>query len=83
MRAMPNYPPTEGPVPQVFTDQHIREWEQQLQNLAVANAIIQKCERCGIPVQTSRQDCDALCSFFQAMLAEERGQQTPNPLALT
>jgi hypothetical protein len=80
---VPDYPPIEGPIPQIFTEDHIREWEQQLQNLAVANAIIQKCERCNIPVAASRADCDGLCAFFHAMLAEERGQQAANPLALS
>jgi len=76
---MPEYPPLSVPAPSPYTDDHIREWEQQLQNLAVADAIIKKCERCKIPVDASRRDCDGLCEFFQRMIAEERGQQAARP----
>lgn len=76
---MANYPPMDGPLPQVYSSEHVKAWEEQLRNLAVADAVIKKCERCNIPVQASRTECDALCDFFQAMIAEETGQQTPSP----
>lgn len=79
---MASYPPLDQPVPQLYTSDHVKEWEEQLRNLAVADAVIKKCERCNIPVQTSRTECDALCDFFQGMLAEERGQQAARPLAI-
>ena len=77
---MPDYPPLEGPPPQIFTDEHVRGWEQQLHNLAVANAIISKGERMGITMEQTRRDCDGLCEFFHRALAEERGQQAEHPL---
>ncbi len=76
---MANYPPLDQPVPQIFTNEHVKAWEEQLRNLAVADAVIKKCERCNIPVQTSRTECDALCDFYQGMIAEETGQQSTNP----
>lgn len=77
-----NYPPLEGPEPQIFSREHIKEWEEQLRNLSVANAVINKCERCRIPVQTSRTECDSLCEFFQGLIAEETGQQATRPLVV-
>lgn len=74
-----NYPPMDQPMPQIYSHEHVKEWEEQLRNLAVADAVIKKCERCKIPVQTSRTECDSLCEFFQAMIEEERGQQATRP----
>lgn len=80
---MADYPQLQGAPPQIFTPDHVRDWEAGLQQLAVTNAVIQKCERCNIPVQTSRQECDSLCDFFHRMIDEERGQQAANPLPLS
>lgn len=74
------YPPMPGPPPQIFTHEHVAGWERELQNLAVADWILQKAERAGVPVEATRRDCDALCQFFQRMIAEETGQQASNPL---
>lgn len=79
---MPEYPPLDMPEPSIYTSEHVKEWEEQLRNLAVANAVIQKCERCKIPVQTSRTECDALCEFYQTMIAEVTGQQSTRPLPI-
>lgn len=79
---MPDYPPLDGPEPQIYTQEDVANWYQQLQNLAVANAIIKKCERCNVPVDPSRKECDALCVFYQNLIREEQQQQARSPLAV-
>ena len=69
---MPEYPPLQGPEPRIYTDEDVNNWYQQLQNLAVANAVIAKCERCQIPVDPSRRECDSLCTFYQRMIEEDK-----------
>lgn len=69
---MPEYPPLQGPEPRIYTDEDVGNWYQQLQNLAVANAVIQKCERCNIPVEPSRRECDALCTFYHTLIEEDK-----------
>lgn len=76
---MPEYPPLNSPIPPIYTQDHVRDWEQALQQLAITNEVIKKCERCRIPVEASRQECDSLCEFFRHMIAEERGQQASMP----
>lgn len=79
---MPNYPPIDGPPPQVWTEQHTAAAEDALRQLALVDHILQKCERCKIPVTELRADCDGLCNFFQRIIAEQRGQQAELPAAL-
>lgn len=77
------YPPLEGPEPQIWTADHVRAAEEALRQLAVADAILKKCERCKIPVNELRADCDGMCQFFTHWLEEYRGQQASLPLAIT
>lgn len=79
---MPEYPPLQGPEPRIYTDEDVNNWYQQLQNLAVANAVIAKCERCNIPVDPSRRECDALCTFYQGLIAEDRQQSARSQLSV-
>ena len=79
---MPDYPPLEAPVPAMFSQDQLRAAENALRQLPVANALIERCERCKIPVAEARADCDGLCQFFQNILAEARGQQTGVPTAM-
>lgn len=80
---MPDYPALNSPVPQLYTQDDVSTWYQQLQNLAVVDAVIKKCERCAIPVDPSRRECDALCTFFQGLIAEETAQNTTSPRPLS
>lgn len=73
----PQYPPLEGEMPRVYNDDDVRRWEEALRQLAVADAIIRQCDRCNIPASAARTDCDGLCRFFNALLAEHRGPQAP------
>ena len=76
---MPKYPKLDKPLPKIFTSDHFQSWDQAMQQLAIANAVITKCERCKMPVEGHRQECDSLCSFFEGLNAEWRGPQADNP----
>lgn len=78
----PLYPPIEGPIPEVWTQQHLARAEESLRQLAVVDHILQKCERCNIPNGALRADCDGLCRFFQSVIEEMRGQQAALPQAV-
>lgn len=79
---MPEYPPLNGPEPRIFTDEDVSNWYQQLQNLAVTNAVIAKCERCNIPVEPSRRECDALCTFYHGLIDEDKQQSARSHLSV-
>lgn len=79
---MPTYPPLQGPEPRIYTDEDVGNWYQQLQNLAVANAVIQKCERLNIPVDPSRRECDSLCTFYCGLIEEEKQQSARSTLSV-
>lgn len=53
-----------------------------MQQLAIANHVISKCEACNMPVQSQREECDALCVFYQGLNREWRGPQSTNPEAI-
>jgi hypothetical protein len=78
--AGPAYPPMSGTEPKIFTQQDFAEWEDALQKLAVVNHILQRCERCKLPVEAARADCDGLCSFYNSLMAEFKGPQSPIPV---
>lgn len=70
----PLYPEISGPPPMVYTPDHYREVDEALRLLAIANHILQKCERCNMPVEALRMECDAACAFFNSFNNEWRGQ---------
>lgn len=74
---MAQYPPLDGPPPSPYNADDVRRWEEALRQLAVADQLIKRCERCKIPASASRTDCDALCDFFQGLISEFRGPQSP------
>lgn len=63
--------------PSPLTVDDLARIEEALRQLAVAENLIQRCERCKIPVTEARADCDALKSFLAAVHAEFRGPQSP------
>lgn len=76
---MPTYVKLKKPLPKIFNSNHFQSWDEAMQQLAIANAIISKCERCGMQVDAHRQGCDSLCSFFEGLNAEWRGPQSESP----
>lgn len=72
---MPNYPKLEKPLPRIFTSDHFASVDAAMQQLAIANALITKCERCKWPVEGHRAECDKLCSFYESFNGEWRGPQ--------
>jgi hypothetical protein len=76
---MPDYPELDVPPPSPYNEDDFRRWEEALRQLAVADHLIKRCERCNIPVSAARTDCDALCTFFQSLMKEFRGPNAPVP----
>lgn len=74
---MEKYPPLEEQPPNPYDDNDYRRWEEALRQLAVADHLIKRCEKCNIPTAASRADCDALCRFFNSLIAEFKGPQSP------
>ena len=77
-----DYPPLEGPAPQIWSQEQVALAEQHLRTLAIVDYILKKCERCGIEVGQTRADCDGLCTFFQNIIKEEKGKDAPLPTAI-
>lgn len=68
--------------PVIFNSDHFYDWDTAMQQLSIADHILQKCERCNMPVQEERARCDALCEFFQGLNQEWRGTQAVQPVPL-
>jgi hypothetical protein len=79
---MPNYAKMEKDPPKIFNSDYFSSWDQAMQQLAIANWVISKCEKCGMPVEAMRAECDGLCSFFAGLNAEWRGPQAQAPEVL-
>ena len=73
------YPQLESIPPQVYTADHWAEVDRAMRELAIIDHLLQKCERCKMPVEALRAECDGACQFFQALQAEYRGLQATNP----
>lgn len=80
---MTTYPPLEQAAPQIWTDDDMARWQEAIRLLAVENAILEKCERCKIPVAALREECDAACNMLQALINEYNGQNATHPVPLT
>lgn len=76
---MSDYPALEKAPPPIYTIDHHRDWEAQLQNLAVINHIIKDCEACNIPVAEARKECDDLCDFYRSLQERFLGPQAAMP----
>lgn len=76
---MPTYPPLQQTEPMVLTHEDRANIESAMQQLAISDAMIQRMERCKLPCNAQRADCDAVCSFFQAILGEYFGHNSPMP----
>lgn len=76
------YPPLDQAVPNPFNQDHVRAAEEALRQLSVANALIERCEKCRIPVSEARADCDGLCKFLQGFLDMARSTQSDIPMAM-
>lgn len=64
-------------LPSPFDHNDLLQVEQMLQHLGVSEALIKRCQRCKIPVSEHDADCQALCEFYQSILAEFAGPQAP------
>lgn len=73
---MAKYPKLTQPAPAIYTAEHYRDWDEAMRQLAIANHLIQRCEKCGMPVEQLRQECDGLCEFFAGLNREFRNVQT-------
>ncbi len=73
---MAKYPKVKQAPPPIYTAEHFKDWEAALHQLAIANHHIAKCERCGMPVEAYRQECDQLCDFFRGLQQEYRDPAT-------
>lgn len=51
--------------------------EDAMHQLGPVCNLLQRCERCKIPVSAAREHCDSLTGFFQSILAEFKGPQAP------
>lgn len=67
-------PPSVGASP--FDMNDYRLMETQLRELADCMALISRCEKCNIPVESAKADAQALINYFQGILAEFRGPTT-------
>lgn len=68
------------PLPNPFSQEDRQRIEEALRQLgAVARPLIERCKRCNIPVEGAEQDCNALTTFLQGVLAEFFGPQAPLP----
>lgn len=76
---MAKYPEYNGPLPPIYGPDDHRQWEEAIQQAAVANALISACERVGMPVQELRANLDAATEFLHGLKAEFLGPQSPNP----
>lgn len=76
------YPNLTAVPPSVFNSDYFASWDAAMQQLAIANHVIAKCEACGMPVQGQREECDALCEFYQGLNAHWRGPGSTSPEAL-
>lgn len=81
--ASPQYAELKDPLPMIYTPDHYKDWDAAMRQLAIANAVISKCEKVQMPVSEERLTCDALCSHFNRLNAEFRGPQAANPIPLT
>jgi hypothetical protein len=66
-------------IPVIFTTDHFAAWDEAARNLAIADAIIRKCEDCGWPVSEARQECDRMKQMLAALNAQWRNPQTGQP----
>lgn len=84
MRVNPvaKYPKLDKPLPRIFSSDHFSSWDAAMQQLAIANGILEKCEKCKMPVEGQRAECDALCEYFSGLNAEWRGPQSAAPEVL-
>lgn len=76
---MANYPNMTSEPPRIYTADDFANWDEALRQLAVWDHVLQKCERCKMPVEALRQECDAACDFFNGLSAEWRGAQADYP----
>lgn len=78
---MPNYS-TPDSLPVMFTSDHFQSWDEAARRLAIANAIIMKCEKCGFPVSEERKTCDQMMDMLDNLNATFRGPQAQVPEVL-
>lgn len=60
---------------QPFSADDFARCEEMLRQLGPVKDLIQKCEKCNIPVSAAKADCEALTAWFQSVLAEFAGPQ--------
>jgi hypothetical protein len=70
------------PVPQLYTADHYRSWDEAMRQLAIVDALLRKCESCNMPVAQLREECDGLCEFFTGLNRQFRNVQMDQPEAL-
>jgi len=60
-----------------FSEQDMARIEDAYRRLSIPKGLIARCERCGIPCDQAKRDCDALEQFFAKLIAEFSSVQAP------
>lgn len=68
-------PKEDAPCP--YCEDDFRRMEEALRQLHQVSLLIDRCERCNIPVAEARADMEAQRKWYQDTLAEFRGPQSP------
>lgn len=74
---MPRKDPQTVALPSPLTHEDIARAEEAYRQLAYPRQLIQRCQRCDIPVSEADRDCTCLENWFAKVLSEFTGPNAP------